>query len=86
MRPTFSVSNARCRIVSQLEHRNIVPVYDFGEFEDLPYIAMRYMPAGSVEELLAAGRIPMPRVLSIVEQVASALDYAHQKRHSSSRP
>ena len=66
------------RIVSQLEHRNIVPVYDFGEFEDQPYIAMRYMPAGSVEELLAAGRIPMPRVLSIVEQVASALDYAHQ--------
>ena len=66
------------RIVAQLEHRNIVPVYDFGEFEDQPYIAMRYMPAGSVEELLAAGRIPLSRVLSIVEQVASALDYAHQ--------
>ncbi len=66
------------RIVAQLEHRNIVPVYDFGEFEDQPYIAMRYMLAGSVEELLAAGRIPLPRVLSIVEQVASALDYAHR--------
>lgn len=66
------------RIVAQLEHRNIVPVYDFGEFEGQPYIAMRYMPAGSVEELLAAGRIPLRRVLSIVEQVASALDYAHQ--------
>lgn len=67
------------RIVSQLEHRNIVPVYDFGEYESQPYIAMRYMPAGSVEELLAQGRIPRPRVVSIVEQVASALDYAHQK-------
>lgn len=67
------------RIVSQLEHRNIVPVYDFGEFESQPYIAMRYMPAGSVEELLAQGRIPLPRVAGIVEQVASALDYAHQK-------
>ena len=66
------------RIVTQLEHRNIVPVYDFGEFESQPYIAMRYMPAGSVEELLSAGRIPLPRVLSIIEQVASALDYAHQ--------
>ena len=66
------------RIVAQLEHRNIVPVYDFGEFEDQPYIAMRYMSVGSVEELLAAGRIPLPRVLSIVQQVASALDYAHQ--------
>jgi Tol biopolymer transport system component len=66
------------KIVSRLEHRNIVPVYDFGEFESQPYIAMRYMPAGSVEELLTQGRIPLPRVLSIVEQVASALDYAHQ--------
>ena len=66
------------KIVSRLEHRNIVPVYDFGEFESQPYIAMRYMPAGSVEELLAEGRIPLPRILSIVEQVASALDYAHQ--------
>ncbi|MCY3978997.1 MAG: protein kinase [Chloroflexi bacterium] len=66
------------KIVSQLEHRNIVPVYDFGEFESQPYIAMRYMPAGSVEELLAAGRIPLLRILSIVEQVSSALDYAHR--------
>lgn len=66
------------KIVSQLEHRNIVPVYDFGEFENQPYIAMRYMPAGSVEELLSEGRIPLPRILSIVQQVASALDYAHQ--------
>ena len=65
-------------IVAQLEHRNIVPVYDHGEYEGQPYIAMRYMPAGSVEELLAAGRIPLPRVLSIIEQIASALDYAHQ--------
>ena len=56
-----------------------MPVYDFGDFEDQPYITMRYMPAGSVEDLLAEGRIPLPRVLSIVEQVAAALDYAHQK-------
>lgn len=67
------------RIVSQLEHRNIVPVYDFGECESQPYIAMRYMPAGSVEDLLADGPIPLRRVLNIVEQLASALDYAHQK-------
>ena len=46
------------KIVSQLEHRNIVPVYDFGEYESQPYIAMRYMPAGSVEELLAQGPDP----------------------------
>ncbi|MDE2777835.1 MAG: protein kinase [Chloroflexota bacterium] len=67
------------KIVSRLEHRNIVPVYDHGEFDDQPYIAMRFMPAGSVEELLAEGPIPLARVNSIIEQVAAALDYAHQK-------
>ncbi len=67
------------KIVAQLEHRYIVPVYDYGELDGQPYIAMRYMPAGSVEQLLAAGRISLARVISIVEQVAAALDYAHQK-------
>ncbi len=67
------------KIVSQLEHRNIVPVYDYGEYEGQPYIAMRYMPIGSVDDLLRSGRIPLDRILSIVEQVAPALDYAHKK-------
>src|SRR5690606_3762255 len=67
------------KIVSQLEHRNIVPVYDYGEFEGQPYIAMRYMPAGSVDDLLRQGRIPHEQVLNICEQIAPALDYAHSK-------
>ncbi len=66
-------------IVSQLEHRNIVPVYDYGEHNGQPYIAMRYMPAGSVDDLLRAGRVTFEKILSIIEQVAPALDYAHSK-------
>jgi len=67
------------KIVSQLEHRNIVPVYDYGEHEGQPYIAMRYMPAGSVDDLQRQGLIPIARVLNIIEQIAPALDYAHSK-------
>jgi len=66
------------KIVAQLEHRNIVPVYDYGEHEGQPYIVMRYMSSGSVEDLLTKGKIPITRVLGIAEQIASALDYAHQ--------
>lgn len=66
-------------IVSQLEHRNIVPVYDYGEHNGQPYIAMRYMPAGSVDDLLRDGRVTLEAILSIIEQVAPALDYAHSK-------
>lgn len=66
-------------IVAQLDHRNIVPVYDYGEFEGQPYIVMRYMPAGSVDDLLRGGPMGMDRILSIMEQIAPALDYAHSK-------
>ncbi len=40
-------------IVAHLEHRAIVPVHDYGEYEGIPYIVMRYMDGGSVDELLA---------------------------------
>lgn len=66
-------------IVSRLEHRNIVPVHDFGEFEGQPYIVMRYMPAGSVDDLLGRGPLDFDLSLKIIEQIAPALDYAHSK-------
>lgn len=67
------------KIVSQLEHRSIVPVHDHGEHEGQPYIAMRFMPGGSVDDVLTNGPLPLEQVLSILEQVAPALDYAHNK-------
>jgi serine/threonine protein kinase len=66
-------------IVAQLEHRNIVPVHDFGEHDSQPYIAMRYMPAGSVDHRLANGALDLDLMLKIVDQIAPALDYAHGK-------
>ncbi len=66
-------------IVSQLEHRNIVPVHDYGEYDGQPYIVMRYMTAGSVDDLLKHGPLPLDKVLDIVEQITPALDYAHSK-------
>lgn len=71
--------NREVKIVSQLEHRNIVPVYDYGEFDGLPYIVMRYMPSGSVEDQMQAGRLPYGEILNIFTQISPALDYAHTK-------
>lgn len=66
-------------IVARLQHRAIVPVHDYGEYEGIPYIVMRLMDAGSVEEWLAAGPIPPAQTLAILEQIAPALDYAHRE-------
>jgi serine/threonine-protein kinase len=66
-------------IVSRLEHRNIVPVHDYGEFDGQPYIVMRYMPAGSVDDLLRSGPLNFELTQKVIEQIAPALDYAHTK-------
>lgn len=71
--------NREVKIVSQLEHRNIVPVYAYGEYESQPYIVMRYMASGSVDDLLQTGPLSAEKILSIVSQIAPALDYAHSK-------
>lgn len=67
------------KIVSQLEHRSIIPVYDYGESDGQPYIVMRYMPAGTVDDLLKQGPMSPENVFAIIEQIAPALDYAHSK-------
>jgi len=71
--------NREVEIVASLEHRSIVPVYDHGDYDGQPYIVMRYMSGGSVDDLLNHGVIPDARILSILEQIAPALDYAHSR-------
>ena len=66
-------------IVAKLEHRAIVPVHDYGENDEMPYIVMRYMPAGSVDDLLARGPINPALVARFVAQIADGLDYAHTR-------
>lgn len=66
------------RIIAGLEHRNIVPVYDFGRQGELLYLVMRYMRAGTLSDLLKRSRLLTPAdAAAILAEVASALDYAH---------
>lgn len=71
--------NREVKIVAELEHRNIVPVHDYGEDEGQPYIVMRYMSGGSLDDLLREGALELDEISQIVQQIAPALDYAHSK-------
>ncbi len=64
-------------IVATLEHPAIVPIYDFGYEDDQPYIVMRYMPGGSLADILTYGRLNLPDAARILQRLASALDVAH---------
>lgn len=66
-------------IVARLEHRAIVPVYHYGEYDGVPYLVMRFMDGGSVDDLLEAGPMEPTRALAIMQQIAPGLDYAHRQ-------
>ncbi len=65
------------KIIAQLEHPAIVPVYDFAEEEGQPYIVMRYMAGGSLKERLDQGALDLQETVRIVARIATALDAAH---------
>jgi serine/threonine protein kinase/Tol biopolymer transport system component len=71
--------NREVKIIAQLEHRNIVPVHDYGEMDGQPFIVMRYMSGGSVDDLLDHGALALEDIVSVMAQIAPALDYAHTK-------
>ena len=77
--PSFLVRfKQEAQIAAQLDHPNLVPVYDFGQEEGRYYIAMGYMPGGSLKELLAKeGKLSQEKAMRILEQVAEGLEHAH---------
>jgi len=60
-----------------LNHPNIVTIYDIGEEGDLSYIAMEFIEGESLESWMEKNRIPpVEQTVAIIEQIASGLDYA----------
>ncbi len=78
--PQFRVRFEReAKIIAQLEHPSIVPVYDVGEENGQPYFVMRYMSGGSLSERIKAGVFSVGDALKILEQIAPGMDEAHSK-------
>jgi tRNA A-37 threonylcarbamoyl transferase component Bud32 len=66
------------QIVAKLEHRHIVPVYDYNEHEGRPYLVMKFIEGRTLKNLLSAGRLSLEQTLNVMTPIADALTYAHQ--------
>ena len=78
--PQFRLRFEReAKIIAQLEHTAIVPVYDVGEADGQPYFVMRYMNGGSLSERIKAGDLPIEDAARILGAIAPGLDEAHSK-------
>ncbi|MEP0806930.1 MAG: serine/threonine-protein kinase [Chloroflexota bacterium] len=78
--PQFKLRFEReAKIIAQLEHPSIVPVYDVGEENGQPYFVMRYMNGGSLAERIKQKVMSVEEAARILGQIAPGLDEAHSK-------
>jgi serine/threonine protein kinase/tetratricopeptide (TPR) repeat protein len=66
------------RIAAALNHPHILPLHDSGEADGLLFYVMPYVRGGSLRQRLSReGRLSIDEAVSLVRQVATALDHAH---------
>ena len=65
---------------AEIEHPNVIPVYEVGEDDGLLFISMRFVHGVDLGRLLAqSGRLEPQRAAGLISQVADALDAAHAR-------
>ncbi len=68
------------RISGGLSHPNIVALFDVGEVDGLPYLVFEHVEGPTLDIAIAkSGRLDSAETIRVVEQTASALDFAHSK-------
>ena len=71
--------------VASLDHPNIIPIYEVGEHEGLPYFSMRYVEGGSLADRIASRKHKSDSAseiranVDIVVAICDAITYAHQR-------
>ncbi len=68
------------RVLAQLDHPNILPVYDYGEQDGQAYLVMPYMPGGSLKDKLKERNALLPaEAIYLTIEMLNALQYAHER-------
>ena len=69
------------QLISQLKCRNIVEIYDVFEENNTAYYVMEYIPGGNLNDYVKnSGPMSEQQALSIIAQVANALEYIHDRK------
>ncbi len=66
-------------LARQVTHKNVVRIHDLGEIDGIKYITMSYLEGADLATVLrSASKLPVPEALTIMRQVASGLQAAHE--------
>ena len=67
------------RAIAALNHPNIAVVYEIGEWDGSPFLALEYLPGGTLKNRCRGRQIPEAELLYYVTQVGRGLTYAHEQ-------
>jgi len=68
------------RTVSKLQHPNIIPVYEAGEYQDKPFLVFEYVSGITLRDLLEKeGALQPARALKLMQQILNGVASAHQQ-------
>lgn len=67
------------KVIAALQHPRVLPVYDYGQIENRPYIVMAYMSGGTLADKIHEGPLPLAQIVRLTDQIAEGLDHAHRK-------
>lgn len=67
------------KLLAQLQHPHILPVFDYGQAEGYSFIVMPFVQGGTLANLLQGQPLPLTRLRQIATQVGDALNYAHAR-------
>ena len=76
--------------IGQFNHANILPILEYGEGEQLLYLVTPFVATGTLDDLLTrvGGRLSASQALPIMQQLCSAVQYAHDRNviHGNIKP
>ncbi len=67
------------KVIAKLDHPNIVPIYDFSEHEDRPYLVLKYIQGETLKARLEKSKLTYKESRHIFRVISTALAYAHQE-------
>lgn len=69
---------SEARAAAGLEHSSIVPIFEVGQVDGQPYLAMQLIQGQTLARLLEKGPVPPRRAARILHGIAAAVDVAHR--------